>query len=212
MGVRARARGARPRRAPRTLRALRRRRRSGAAIERVVRVDLAVDGGGPVRSRAGGRGGRRSRREFRAGSIRRRLGEARSLRAREVPLPNCPHHPGALQRTRGRRVARRWQADTRVARRRPSARGRPLLLLRGLGGQARVRLPQPHAAPARSRGTDHPLELPAAHALVEDRPGPRLREHRRAEAGRDDPADRVDLRGHLPAGGASAGRGEHRHR
>ncbi len=35
------------------------------------------------------------------------------------------------------------QADSRVARRRPAARGRALLLLRRLGGQARVRIPEP---------------------------------------------------------------------
>ncbi len=37
----------------------------------------------------------------------------------------------------------RRQADPRVTRRRPAARCRALLLLRGLGRQARVRLPEP---------------------------------------------------------------------
>ena len=44
---------------------------------------------------------------------------------------------------------------------------------------------------ARRRGPDHPVELPAADAGVEDRAGARGREHRRAEAGGDDAADRA---------------------
>ena len=66
---------------------------------------------------------------------------------------------GALARVRGARVAERRQADQGVARRRPAARGRALLLLRGLGRQARVRVPEParrsrSASRARSsRGT-----------------------------------------------------------
>ena len=49
-------------------------------------------------------------------------------------------------------------------------------------------------------GADHPVELPAAHARVEDRAGARVREHRRAQAGRDDPSHRAAVRGRLPAG------------
>ena len=60
-------------------------------------------------------------------------------------------------------------------------------------------------------GADHPVELPAADARVEDRARARVREHRRAQAGRDDAADRAALRGRLPPGGAAAGRRQHRH-
>ena len=129
--------------------------------------------------------------------------EPRAERAGEVPLPHRADPPGALARVRRARVARRRQADPRVARRRPAARGGALLLLRGLGRQARVRLPQPHAAAARRRRADHPLELPAAHALLEDRARARRREHGRAQAGRDDAADGAALRRRPPPGRAA---------
>ena len=41
---------------------------------------------------------------------------------------------------------------------------------------------------------DHPVELPVVDAGVEDRAGPRDGQHRRAEAGRDDPAHRAGVR------------------
>ena len=61
-------------------------------------------------------------------------------------------------------------------------------------------------------GADRPLELPAADAGLEDRAGARVRQHRRAQAGRDDAADRAPLRRRLPAGAGAAGRRQHRHR
>src|SRR5207244_955764 len=76
---------------------------------------------------------------------------------------------GALARIRRSGIPERRQADQGVARRRPAARRRALLLLRRLGRQARVRLPQSHAASGRRRGPDHPVELPAADARVEAR-------------------------------------------
>ena len=121
------------------------------------------------------------------------LVEAAGERAREVPVPDRAHPPGARARVRRARVAERRQADQGVARRRPAARGGALLLLRGLGRQARVRVPEPAREAARRRGPDHPVELPAADAGVEDRAGARRREHGRAEAGRDDAADRAAL-------------------
>ena len=66
-------------------------------------------------------------------------------------------------------------------------------------------------APARRRRPDHPLELPAADARLEDRAGARLRQHGRAQAGRDDAADRADLHRHLPPGRAAGGRRQHHH-
>ncbi len=65
---------------------------------------------------------------------------------------------------------------------------------------------------ARRRRPGHPVELPAADAGVEDRPGAGLRQHRRAQAGRDHPADRAAVRRDLPAGRPAAGRRQHRHR
>ena len=70
--------------------------------------------------------------------------------------------------------------------------------------------PGTHPATARRGRSDHPVELPAADALVEDRAGARVREHGRAEAGGDDAADRADLRRHLPSGRAAAGCGQPR--
>ena len=138
--------------------------------------------------------------------------EAVRRRPREVPLPDRAHPAGALARVRRARVAERRQADQGVARRRPAARGRALLLLRGLGRQARVRVPEPHAEAARRRGPDHPVELPAADAGVEDRAGARDRQHRRAEAGRDDAAHGAALLRRAAPGRAAAGRRQHRHR
>ena len=62
----------------------------------------------------------------------------------------------------------------------------------------------PEPAPARRRRPDHPVELPAAHARVEDRAGAGGGQHRRAQAGRDDAADRPALRRGLPAGRPAA--------
>ena len=67
-------------------------------------------------------------------------------------------------------------------------------------------------AAARRRRPGHPVELPAADAGVEDRPGAGLRQHRRAQAGRDDAADRAAVRRDLPAGRPAARRRQHRHR
>ena len=50
------------------------------------------------------------------------------------------------------------------------------------------------SAPDRRRRPDHPVELPAADGRLEARPGARDRQHGRAEAGRDDAADRAHAR------------------
>ena len=67
-------------------------------------------------------------------------------------------------------------------------------------------------APARRRRPGHPVELPAADAGLEDRPGARHRQHGGPQARRDDPAVRAVLRGHLPPGRAAQGRRQHPHR
>ena len=56
------------------------------------------------------------------------------------------------------------------------------------------------------------MELPAADAGLEDRPRAGRRQHRRAQARRDDAADRAALRRDLPAGRPAARRRQHRHR
>ena len=70
----------------------------------------------------------------------------------------------------------------------------------------------PRPAPDRRGRPGHPVELPAAHAGLEDRPGAGRRQHGRAQAGRDDPADRAGLRRDLPAGRPAARRRQHHHR
>ena len=72
--------------------------------------------------------------------------------------------------------------------------------------------PNRAAAAARRRRPDHPVELPAADAGVEDRARARLRQHGRAQAGRDDAADRAALLRRPAPGRAAAGRRQHRHR
>ena len=132
-------------------------------------------------------------------------------RARQGAVPNRADPPGTRPRARGRRVARRRQADQGVAGRRPAARRGALLLLRRLGRQARVRVPGTPAATARCRRADRALELPAPDAGLEDRAGARLRQHRRAEAGGDDSAHRAAVRRRVPAGGGASRRRQHRH-
>ena len=86
---------------------------------------------------------------------------------------------------------RQRQADPGVAgRRHPAGRG-ALLLLRGLGGQARARRVRPGAAAAGRGRPGHPLELPADDGRMEARAGAGRRQHLRAQAGRDDAADRA---------------------
>ena len=59
---------------------------------------------------------------------------------------------------------------------------------------------------------DHPVELPAADAGLEDRAGARRRQHGGAEAGRADAAHRARLRRDLPRGRPAGRRRQHRDR
>src|SRR5215210_5704521 len=79
-----------------------------------------------------------------------------------------------------------------VARRGRPARGRALLPLRGLGGQALVRHGRPRCRAARRGGSDRALELPAADGGLEAGAGARVREHRGPEARRDHAGHRAD--------------------
>ena len=56
------------------------------------------------------------------------------------------------------------------------------------------------------------MELPVPDAGLEDRPGAGLRQHGRAQAGRDHSPDRAAVRRDLPAGRPAARRGQHPHR
>ena len=103
--------------------------------------------------------GRRRRRRRRAPRLRRAVVDDVRRRARQVPVPHRPRDPGTRPRAGRARVARQRQADQGVARRRRPDRRGALLLLRGLGRQARLRRasapPRARSAwPARSsRGT-----------------------------------------------------------
>ena len=92
-------------------------------------------------------------------------------------------------------------------------RRRALLLLRRLGRQARVRR---LGAGTRSRsgvaGQVIPWNFPLLMLAWKIAPGAGLRQHRRAQAGRDHPADRAAVRRDLPAGRPAARRRQHRHR
>ena len=84
-------------------------------------------------------------------AFRKTLGLAARPRAGEVPVPDRADPPGAVARVRGPRVDGLRQADQGVARRRRAARRGPLLVLRRLGRQARVRVPRPRREAARRR-------------------------------------------------------------
>ena len=133
-------------------------------------------------------------------------------RPRQVPVPHRPPRAGARPRARRGREPRQRQADQGEPRRRRAAGRRLVLLLRRLGRQARLRRARRRPALARRRRPGHPVELPAADARVEDRPGARRRQHRRAQAGRDHAAVGADLRRDPAAGRPAARRRQHHHR
>ena len=212
MGVRAGARIARHRHDQAALRPVHRRPRGRGIRRRHVR-----------HRQPGHRGDARARRARHAGRCRqgrpRRptrpealVGLAVGQGTGQVPVPDRAHPPGAQPRVRRPRIDGLGQADQGEPRRRRAARGGPFLVLRGLGGQARVRLPGPGRAAARCRRPDHPVELPAADAGLEDRPGPRRRQHGRPQAGLDHAALGAPLRRRLPPGRPAARRRQHRHR
>ena len=152
------------------------------------------------RRRAGHGPGHGSRGAGRPDRLPPALGRPARPRAGQVPVPDRPDPPGAQPRVRRPREHGQRQADQGEPRRRRPARGGPLLVLRGLGRQARVRLPRPRRPAARRGRPDHPLELPAAHAGLEDRAGPGGRQHGRPQAGLHDAPDRPPVRGRLPPG------------
>ena len=174
--------------------------------------DLPGDREEDRRDRDGVARGCRPRGRRRAPRPRQDLVEAQRLRSRQVPVPHRAARAGARSRARRRREPRQRQADQGEPRRRRAARRRLVLLLRGLGRQARLRRPRRQPALARRRRPGHPVELPAAHAGLEDRAGARRGQHRRAQAGRDDAADGAHLRRDRAAGRPSARGRQHHHR
>ena len=145
--------------------------------------------------------------------LQRRVGPDVRRRPRQVPLPHRPHPAGARPRVRRPREPRQRQADQGEPRRR-RARWPRRTSSTTRAGPTSSTTPAlgTDTAPARRRRPGHPVELPAAHAGVEDRARPGHRQHRRPQAGRDHAADRAALRRGLPAGRPAAGRRQHRHR
>ena len=88
-------------------------------------------------------------------------------------------------------------------------RGRAPVPPRRLGGQARPRRTRPGPAAAGRGRRGDPVELPAADGRLEDRPRAGLRQHDRAQTGRDHPADRAGA-GRDRRRGRAAGRGAQR--
>ena len=194
------------------VRALHRRRFRGAPLGRIPDHDRPVDRGAAGGGLAGRAGGRRHRGRGGPGGVRKALVSHPSRRARQVPLPHRADPPGARARVRRARVVERRQAHQGVARRGRAARRSALLLLRRLGGQARVRLPERPAEAAGRRRAGDPVELPAADAGLEDRARPRRRQHGRSQAGGDDPADGPALHRRAAPGRAAGGCRQHRDR
>ena len=173
---------------------LSRRKPGRAAPAAVLHDDQPGDGKTTRAGRAGGRGRCRPRGGGGTARLAAELVEAQTRRARQVPVPDRPCAAGTGARIRGDRDARRRQADPRVARHRRAARGGALLLLRGLGRQARLRLSRP-ARPAARRGrADHPVEFSAADGGLENRARARLRQYRGPETRGNDAAHRAEAR------------------
>ncbi len=188
----------------------------GKEVRRIGRRHLhdpqSGDRGAPGRDRPGDRGRRRRGGPRRPPGAVEVLGQAARPRAGQVPVPDRPPPPGALARVRGARIDGLRQADQGVARRRRAPRGGPLLVLRRVGRQARLRVPGPGRPAARRGRPGDSLELPAPDAGLEDRPGPGRRQYRRPQAGQHDAAERAPVRRAVPPGRPAAGRGQHHHR
>ena len=145
----------------------------------------ALHRGGQVHAR--GRGARPRRRPRRQGCLGRDLARRAGRRAQRHRRRHRgqPDHAG-----RGRELGER-QAGARDAGRGHPAGRRPLPVLRRCHPVARGplhrdrqghrRLPLPRAP--RRGGPDHPVQLPAPHGGVEDRPGPGRRQLHRGQAG-----------------------------
>ena len=164
-----------------------------------------------LRGRPVHRGGRRARAGRRAQPRKDAWGEASLAERAAVLNAHRRRHRGQSRDARRRRDLGERQAGARDAGGGHPARHRPLPLLRRRHPLARGhdhrdrqghrRLPLPRAA--RRRRPDHPLQLPAAHGGVEDRPGPGRRQLHGGKAGLADAVvDPQARRGHRRRGAA----------
>ena len=191
-----RARAGMARRARAALRPLHRRRVARPQRRRVLRHASTRPTATPLADIAQGDGQGRGRRRARRARGVPGVGGALGPRARALSLCARPPDAEALAPARRAGDDGQRQADPRDPRHRYPARRAPLLPSRRLGAAARQRVPGYGAG--RRRRPDHPLELPAADAGLEDRARARRRQHRRAEARRIHAAHRARLRRDLP--------------
>ena len=214
MGVRAGARSARHRHAQGALRAVHRRPRGArpATAARSPTVNPATEETLALVARATpadvDQGGPR-----RAPGPDALVGHAARQGTRQVPVPDRPDPPGAEPRVR--RPRDRW---TRASRSRRAATSTcPLAAAHfwyyaGWADKLEYAFPGRVARPLGVAAPDHPVELPAADAGLEDRAGAGRRQHGRPQARVHDAAVGPPLRRRLPPGRPAAGRRQHRHR
>ena len=135
-----------------------------------------------------------------------------ALRLRAIKASLCARAPRAEARALpfGAGNDRQRQADPRIARHRHSACRPPLLPSCWLGLADRQRVCGNQAG--RRLRADHPVELSAVDARLEDRAGARGRQHGGVEAGGIYALDRARLRRDLRRSGAASRGRQHRHR
>ena len=181
--------------------------------DRNLRIPEPLDRRGDRVVPALDRGGRRPRRRDRARSLGG-LAPRAGARARQHPLPlraaARARQAGALRPD----DPRDGEGEGGGRRRRPGSDRHELLHGRrgpaplrpddAVGAPRQVHDERPHAG--RRRRRDHAVELPDRDPRVEALPGARLRQHRRAEAGRGHAAARAALRRPAARGRAARGR------
>src|SRR5947207_3088522 len=177
MELRARAGSARLHQAPAALSVVHRWEIRRAALGKIFPFDQSRHRGKTRRDRGGRRARHRSRGEIGAPRLQKCLEQNARTRAREIPLSDRAVDPGKSARAGRARDDGWWQNHQGKPRHRSAAGGRPLFLLRRLGGQTRVRISGPDRAAARRRGANHSLEFPApelggkaANIIFEDAP------------------------------------------
>ena len=173
------------------------------AVDRRRGETFAIDQ--PGRRQAAGAGrrrhGRRTSTRAVAAARTRAAGLGRrsaATAARSICTPSRALHAEARAPVRRAGDAGQRQADPRDAAT-STCRWSPATSTTTPAGRSCIESEFPGYRAGRRRRPDHPVELPAADAGLEDRAGARRRQHRRAQAGRVHAADRAAVRRDLPA-------------